>query len=572
MMNLTSHSNAEFVAESHRNAINSLSVTFRSREITMKIGPLVPIKRPSKKCILNDWSILSPEELNAAVVKNNGGNIGLRLDHYASLDPDSMAARNLCEQWEKEGKLPPTVAWRTASGAIRRLYLAPAGLERMQIPDLKFDLRHGSGVQDVIPPSYVVDPEKGIKGAYEWLPDQDPGSIEVAPLPEFVLEFFKTNSLSLSFKNSSTYVCKEGAKTISLDQGGRDEELFHIALTLFKGGMQYPDVEYIIENLAHQCTPPFSENDARKKVESAHKRYEKQERKPIANQVREWVSVTPGDFSVKDCYLDLGSVTIEDKASTRKAIERMVAEGLVMRIAGKKGMYRPVVSDMAAIKLKDANKQGSEIELKYPFGLEEWYKTFSKTVVIVAGCPDAGKTAFLLDFVYKNLGRPDIPPLHYFTSEMGVDEFLDRASNIPGFNVDYWDKHLSIWERSEIFEDVIMPDAINIIDYLDIQAAGGEFYDVGKFIHRIWNKLKKGVAIIALQKDSAKDWGKGGVGSAERARLYLSLEPGNPTKGEPNIMKVLKIKNWRNRLTNIKGKEFPFRLVNGCTFKMVEEY
>lgn len=539
----------------------------------MKIGPLLPLAKKSKAIYLDGWETKSEEELAELIKKNNGGNIGLRLDRYASLDPDSPAARNLCEQWEKEGRLPPTVAWRTASGAVRRLFIAPAGIEQMQIKELKFQLRHGSGLQDVIPPSYVVDEEKGLNGKYEWLPDQDPDSIEVAPLPDFVLEFFKTNSVSLSFKNTSVTSNATGVpKTITLDSGSRDEELFHIALTLFKGGMQYPDVEYIIENLACQCTPPFPERDARKKVESAAKRYGNKERKPITEQVREWVCVTPGDFSVTDCYRDLGSVTIEDKAAVRKALQRLVEQGLILNIKGKKGGYRPVVTDMAAIKLKDANLQGTEIAVKYPFGLEQWYKTFSKTVMIVAGCPDAGKTAFLLDFVYKNLGSPELPPLHYFTSEMGVDEFVDRASNIPGFNADYWDKHLSIWERSEVFEDVVIPDAINIIDYLDIQAAGGEFYDVGKFIHRIWEKLKKGIAIIALQKDSAKDWGKGGVGSAERARLYLSLEPGNPMKGTPNLMRVLKIKNWRNRMVNIKGKEFPFRLVNGCTFKMIEEY
>lgn len=539
----------------------------------MKLGPLVPIHRPKKACYLNDWPTLSEAELEIAVAKNNGGNIGLRLDRYASLDPDSIAARNLCDQWEKEGKIPPTVAWRTASGAIRRLFHALPGLERMQIKDLKFDLRHGCGVQDVIPPSFVDDPEKGIKGTYEWLPDQDPDSIDPAPLPEYVLEFFKKHSSSLSFKNTSTSTnnATDMPRTITLDSGSRDEELFHIALTLFKGGMQYQDVEYIVDNLAAQCTPPFSEKDARKKVESASKRHSNKGDKTITEQVREWVSVTPGDFSVTFCYSDLGSVTPGDKATVRKALQRMVEEGLVVNITGKKGMYRPVIKDMARIKLKDTNTQGAELDLYYPFGLEAWYKTFPKTVMVVAGCPDAGKTAFLLDFVHKNIGREGIPPLHYFTSEMGVDEFVDRASNIPGFDADYWDKHVAIWERSAVFEDVIIPDAINIIDYLDIQAAGGEFYDVGKFIHRIWNKLQKGIAIIALQKDSAKDWGKGGLGSAERARLYLSLEPGNPTKGTPNVMKVLKIKNWRNRLTNIKGKEFSFRLTNGCTFK-IDDY
>jgi hypothetical protein len=536
----------------------------------MTIGPLVPIHRKKKACYLESWSSLSPEELAVALVKNNGGNVGLRLDKYASLDPDSNAARNLCDQWEKEGKIPPTVAWRTASGAIRRLFIAPPGLTRMQIPDLKFDLRHGTGVQDVIPPSYVDDPEKGIKGTYTWLPDQDPDSITPALLPAFVIDFFKKHSSSFSSTcslNTDTSICKEDARSISLDAGSRDEELFHIALVLFKGGMKYSDVEYIIENLARQCTPPFPEKEVRKKVESAHKRYSNRDKKPITDQVREWVSVTPGDFSVTFCYSDLGSVTPGDKSTVRKALQRMVEEGLIVNIAGKKGMYRPVIRDMARIKLKDANTQGAEIDLRWPFQLENWYKTFPKTINIVAGVTDAGKTAFLLDLVNKNLGRSEIPPIHYFTSEMGADEFYDRASQISGFDADYWDKHLAIWERSTVFEDVLIPDAINIIDNLDLHE---DFYQVAGIIHRIWEKLRRGIAIIALHKDSAKEWGKGGQGSAERSRLYLSLEPGNPQKDLPNRMSVLKIKNWRNRLQNIKGKEFRYKLINGCTIRPIE--
>src|SRR5208337_3433350 len=111
----------------------------------MTIGPFVPIPRKLKKPVIKAWQLLKPEELALAVKANNGGNIGIRLDHYASLDPDSSAARKLCDEWEKEGKLPPTVSWRTASGAIRRLYLAPEGMEGMEIGDLSFELRHGNG-------------------------------------------------------------------------------------------------------------------------------------------------------------------------------------------------------------------------------------------------------------------------------------------------------------------------------------------------------------------------------------------------------------------------------------------
>jgi hypothetical protein len=165
------------------------------------IGPILPLPRGIKKCFIKDWPNKAPADLVKLVEKSNGGNRGVRLDHYASLDPDSAAARSLMAQWERQGILTPTVAWKTASGAPRRLYLRPEGLrESLTIQTLNFQLRTGNGLQDVIPPSYVKDPEKKIDGSYSWLPGHDPESIEVAPLPDAILSYFQIHGRADGFK------------------------------------------------------------------------------------------------------------------------------------------------------------------------------------------------------------------------------------------------------------------------------------------------------------------------------------------------------------------------------------
>jgi hypothetical protein len=158
------------------------------------IGPILHLPYGLKKCFITGWPTAPPEDLASELAKQNGCNRGVRLDHYASLDLDSPAAKALLDQWKRDGTLPRTVGWKTASGAERHLFKRPTGLSGpLTIGVLKFQLRTGNGMQDVIPPSYVKDPEKGIDGHYEWLPGQDPESIEVADLPDTILAYFRTH-------------------------------------------------------------------------------------------------------------------------------------------------------------------------------------------------------------------------------------------------------------------------------------------------------------------------------------------------------------------------------------------
>lgn len=166
--------------------------------------PLIPIPRGRKGPVLKNWQALAPEQLAQAFQGQNKCNRGVRLDHYAVLDPDTNAAGQLLDGWEQEGMLPPTIAWRTAAGNIKRLFKRPSGLQScLTIQAVKLQLRTGAGMQDVIPPSYVKDPEKGIDGHYAWLPGQDPESIEPAELPGEILAYFREHSNNGNGQNAN---------------------------------------------------------------------------------------------------------------------------------------------------------------------------------------------------------------------------------------------------------------------------------------------------------------------------------------------------------------------------------
>jgi hypothetical protein len=134
------------------------------------------------------------------------------------------------------------------------------------------------------------------------------------------------------------------------------------------------------------------------------------------------------------------------------------------------------------------------------------------------------------------------------------------VAEFEGFDAKEWDEHVNFAERGAEFADMIQtaPNHIHIIDNLEMD---DEFYRVGGHIDAIWRALRGGVAIIALHKDPAKPWALGGMGSAKRPRLYLTLEPKKDLSG--NIMRVRKFKNWRTK-TNLKNRVFSYHLVRGC--------
>jgi len=68
--------------------------------------------------------------------------------------------------------------------------------------------------------------------------------------------------------------------------------------------------------------------------------------------------------------------------------------------------------------------------------------------------------------------------------------------NFEGIGVRDW--NFTAEERSSNFADVIRPNCINIIDYMELS---GDFYMVAEYLRQLHDKLDGGIAIVALQKD-----------------------------------------------------------------------
>lgn len=266
--------------------------------------------------------------------------------------------------------------------------------------------------------------------------------------------------------------------------------------------------------------------------------------KGLAQVIRDFVSRTKGTFSTGQLDSELGIVG-RAKDNRRVILWRLVDEGLIERI--KPGYYRvkePPLPDMEWQNVDITNG----LDIKLPFDIHSLVEIYPKNILVIAGTTNAGKTAYLLNFVKDNMQRWDI---HYYTSELSEQELKKRISKF-GDGID-WRFHPH--ERNSNFDSVIIPDAINIIDYLE--PPSGEYYAIGDQIAAIHSRLTTGIAFIAIQKKRKAELGRGGEFSEERARLYLSMDAGKP--------KIIKAKNWRTGV-NPNVMLYTFKLIDGCKF------
>jgi hypothetical protein len=181
-------------------------------------------------------------------------------------------------------------------------------------------------------------------------------------------------------------------------------------------------------------------------------------------------------------------------------------------------------------------------------GLEDLLKIHPGNVLVIAGVFNAGKTAFCLNFAAMNMNQF---PVTYLSSEMGTEEFNERLYNFK--DVKKW--KMKAYERSSNFADLIKKDEVTIVDYLEVPE---EFWIVGKWLRQIHDKLGKGVALVAIQKDPAKMFGLGGSHGLNIPRLYLTINNGKAT--------ILKAKAWKDPKNNPNGKSIEFKIVNGSKF------
>jgi len=343
------------------------------------------------------------------------------------------------------------------------------------------------------------------------------------------------------------------ASALAFQEGSRNENVFSTAFALAKGGMPFADAEKVISAVSAWCNPPLPYNEAMRTLQSAYERASRKERN-LTQEVRELVA-TYSVISATDCYKELQLATQTERSTLRTILARLCKEGVL----AKEGVGRYRVLDREVEIMDFVNASTEEFPVVLPLGLNDLVRVSPKNIIIVGGASNAGKTAFLLNIIKDNMNRF---PLDYLNSEMGAGEMRRRLEN---FQMPLEDWKFTAIERDGDFPDLITgEEKIWIIDYLDVT---DEFWKVATTIKQIHERLDRGICIIALQKKDKSPYARGGEGTLEKSRLYVTLDH----EDFGGRITIVKAKSYRTE-ANPNGMVRMYHIEKGSRFEPISAW
>jgi hypothetical protein len=494
--------------------------------------------------------------------KANCGIVTGKISGVDVLDLDSEDAyRKINDEFIGESVETPVL--KTPSGGYQVWFKHKPGLStRAQyMPDV--DVRSDGGFA-VAPVSYCDYEKRGkhVRGSHEWLNGLNPFKIEAAPWPSFLFDTLMQCSYSSSsclnnIINSNSHANENRQsitnRNISFNEGGRDDTIFHLAWHLRKGGMSREEIEIYTNFVGQNCVPPFPPEEISKKIASVFDRKKRSET-GLTAAIKDYLSVTSGNFSVTNLIKALQGITNEDRGSIRAILHRMAKEGkYIERDPKNDGIFRVIDNECQPLDWVNATCEYKELWL--PLGLGEICGVQPGNVLVFAGAKDSGKTAFLMNTAKENRHTYKV---HYFNSEMGMAEWKMRASKFDDITIEQLARGVMLYDRNANFADVVKSGEgnLNIIDFLEVP---DEVWRVGSMIQKIHAKLNGALCIIALQKKIGQDLGRGAEFSMEKARLYISLDY--------QKAKIVSCKNFKENdiiAGNPRGYTCRYKLVQGC--------
>ena len=426
------------------------------------------------------------------------------------------------------------------------------------------DIR-GDGNLIVAPPSVRPD-GKG----YSFLDGQRVSGGAWSLIKDFPINIYNILIPYVESKNpkklsgDDVYKKSTEVSTICLQDGTRNESLNKVLFHLYRGGMNLTDGTYLSKFIGESTLNA----DGTKRLKMDPKTVEKTNlsaweganKRSLVDEAWEWVCLQNGYFLSTDFWKTSDFVykvsTRNDKKNLWIIMNRFADQGLIDKHPTKSGWYRKRDQNLVEIDLEE--DLGTEWEIDFPLDFHRLVYVYPKQIIVIYSSPDGGKSAYLFDFMKRNMvkfsGR-----INYFSSEMGGKELGSRLIK-TGITIKEWKKNIKVWERNRNFGDVVNPNDLNIIDFLEVHE---DFNLVAKYISQIWERLIGGIAIVVLQSKFNSDLPRGAEFAMEKARLAFTLLQ----KDKHHLCKITKAKNWKDDMMNPNNKVRKFKIWKGCEIK-----
>lgn len=388
----------------------------------------------------------------------------------------------------------------------------------------------------------------GTGRSWQWIEGSSIFEVSPPDIPDSIISIIKElkKDLYIGDVDKSVDSDQKPSTTVYMfEEGRRDDDLFHTANCLVKGGAKPIEISQILRVI----TSSWGEQDEKwiqTKIDSAMKRAERKERN-LSDEVKDWVCLQSGYFLSTECQQSLQLSTREEKKNLSIILKRLCDQRIIERYGERSGSFRKIETDIELINWENADD--SILPLQFPFEIERLVSIMPKNILVIAGIPNAGKTAFLLNFARMNM---DKWPILYFSSEMDGPELKARLKKFEG-PLKQWRK-VGFYKKEEDFANALNPDGVNIIDFLEIT---DKFYLIAERLREYHKRLNKGVLFVAIQKDPQKEYGRGGGLGLEKPRLYLTMDRGR--------LKIIKGKTWASE-QNPEGMQIELKIVQGAKF------
>lgn len=507
---------------------------------------VIPVEPQGKKPLL-DWKPYQEELCTEKDLENwwkrwpkaNIGVIAGKISGITVVDVDSKEGLATIKPYIEGIKTPIA---RTQKGGRHYYFKYVPGIPNAVRRMTGVDLRNDGGF-------VVAPPSSGVFGPYEWVKGFEAGMIPFAEMPADLVEVFKQP------RRPDVAAPQKPLDALAFEHGQRNVTMFNYALKLGRGGVTDENVLMsMVEPLAVKCNPPVDRNELLATVRSALK-YVTTDKKEWTSEIKEWIECTGGkDFSLSNIYGDMGAKEELDKKAIRMAILRMVDGGILERVTSRHGWYRKIISEKEEIDIFGADT--APLDFKMPLDVHDYINVYAGNVLVIAGEPNVGKTAFMIETVRMNQDNFDI---EYHTSEMGAAEMKIRLQLYPNLPLTSW--KFRAFERLHGFHDAIdNPDnkKVYLFDFLELT---DEFWKVAGYLSKIHEKLAgKGLAVVAIQKNRGKERGLGGDLGMQKPRLYLLMSRLDDYSG--NVVQMVKAKNWKTT-ENPNGMLRRFNVIGG---------
>ncbi|RLF26115.1 MAG: hypothetical protein DRN14_07395 [Thermoplasmata archaeon] len=287
----------------------------------------------------------------------------------------------------------------------------------------------------------------------------------------------------------------------------------------------------------------------------------------LAAQIKEWIAISTGYFTVDQLDREFGLTTRAQKKNRTKILCVLKNKNLISSDRRIRGRYRILDHNVEWI---DPERQETEpFPLKLPFDLHKKVSVFPKSIIVIAGSTNAGKTALILNTLRLNMSQPY--DRVYLMSEMGGAEYRDRILKF-GDDPILWKDRVKAASKSYGFDGIVKhynPNGLTCIDYLE--EVEGEYFKMASNIRDIYDSLNQGVAVIAIQKKETSKFARGGEATAEKARLYLSVDYLCTCPG--SIACALKIVKAKQSIDeNMQNKELHFKIFQGSKITPLSDW